>query len=325
MASLGYTSWMTVTAPIQELAAESRSTPVFSGHESFPLRFTWLTKAVQAVARDPAVFAAEEAMVTLGVGKNMVRAMRHWALSAGVITQVPSPNKSRTPHHHPTDFGRALFSTKGWDQYMEDPATVWLIHWRLAANPRLGSWYWLFNQFRGVEFDKRQLVQELLRFCQASGDGELSEDTIGRDVDCLLRAYVQSDPDKRLSREELLDCPLTELGLVRRGGVADGYGIPRSRRDSLPDRILAFAIVEFWERVAPRSETLSFEHLSYTAAGPGQVFKISENALVEALVRLETVTGGAIRFGDTAGLRQLYRTRKLKAESLLHDHYSSSS
>ena len=48
----------------------------FGRHESFPLRFGWITKGLDALADDPNVFAAEDATVTLGVGKNMVAAMR---------------------------------------------------------------------------------------------------------------------------------------------------------------------------------------------------------------------------------------------------------
>ena len=48
-----------------------------SGHESFPCRYTWLPKAVQGLAHDVKLFGDEDqAMVTLGVGKNMVRSIR---------------------------------------------------------------------------------------------------------------------------------------------------------------------------------------------------------------------------------------------------------
>jgi len=50
--------------------------PSFSGHESFPLRYGWLKKCVDAVAEDAVFFARDDAMVALGVGKNMVRAVK---------------------------------------------------------------------------------------------------------------------------------------------------------------------------------------------------------------------------------------------------------
>lgn len=40
---------------------------------SFPFRNTWLTKGVLACAKDPLAFTRKDAMVELGVGKNMSR------------------------------------------------------------------------------------------------------------------------------------------------------------------------------------------------------------------------------------------------------------
>ena len=44
----------------------------FSGHETFPFRYSWMKKGVDAVAADPNVFGDDEAMSILRVGKNMV-------------------------------------------------------------------------------------------------------------------------------------------------------------------------------------------------------------------------------------------------------------
>ena len=59
----------------------------FSGHESFPLRYPWLKKGFDAVAADAGAFLRDDAVATLGVGKNMVRAIRHWCLAAGVLVE----------------------------------------------------------------------------------------------------------------------------------------------------------------------------------------------------------------------------------------------
>jgi hypothetical protein len=57
-----------------------------SGHETFPCRYTWLPKAVRGLSKNPQLFSNEDqAMVDLGVGKNMVRAIRYWARAAGLV------------------------------------------------------------------------------------------------------------------------------------------------------------------------------------------------------------------------------------------------
>jgi hypothetical protein len=57
----------------------------FSGHETFACRYAWLPKALQAIQSDPRVFADDdEAIVELGVGKNMVRSIRFWVEASGM-------------------------------------------------------------------------------------------------------------------------------------------------------------------------------------------------------------------------------------------------
>src|ERR1035437_1834804 len=61
----------------------------FSGHETFVFRYGWLKKAYDAVRENPQSFGDDQAIVTLGVGKNMVRSIRHWALATGVLAEEP--------------------------------------------------------------------------------------------------------------------------------------------------------------------------------------------------------------------------------------------
>src|ERR1022692_3922954 len=68
---------------------ESRHVPAyrFSGHETFPFRYSWLPKAVVELTANAELFSNDErAMVRLGVGKNMVKAIRFWVQAAGIAT-----------------------------------------------------------------------------------------------------------------------------------------------------------------------------------------------------------------------------------------------
>ena len=57
----------------------------FSGHETFPCRYAWLPKAYRAIQKNANAFSdEEEAMVELGVGKNMARAIRFWVQATGI-------------------------------------------------------------------------------------------------------------------------------------------------------------------------------------------------------------------------------------------------
>jgi len=81
------------------MVALQEVTAKFSGHETFTLRYGWLTKAVAAVKSDPEIFSRDDAMVSLGVGKNMVRSIRHWSTSLGIVEEddTVTNNRGRYP------------------------------------------------------------------------------------------------------------------------------------------------------------------------------------------------------------------------------------
>ena len=57
----------------------------FSGHQTFPFRYAWLPKGVGAVREDPEAFLQPDALVRLGVGKNMVASIRFWCEALGLF------------------------------------------------------------------------------------------------------------------------------------------------------------------------------------------------------------------------------------------------
>lgn len=56
----------------------------FSGHESFPCKALWLKKGYDFVVAGKD-FNRHEAVIELGVGKNMVAAIRFWMRAFGII------------------------------------------------------------------------------------------------------------------------------------------------------------------------------------------------------------------------------------------------
>ena len=135
----------------------SNATLSFSGHETFVLRYGWLKKAYEAVCNDRSVFLRDDAVVSLGVGRNMVRSMRHWALASGVLAEEP---KSRGTKLRPTEFGDFLFGRNRRDPFLEDINSLWLIHWKLSTNElRSTTWHWAFNFLRSTEFSIDALVR----------------------------------------------------------------------------------------------------------------------------------------------------------------------
>ena len=295
-----------------------------SGHETFPLRYGWLKKAFDEVsdAESPAanrtIFSGEDATARFGVGKNMVASIRHWAIAAGTIEE-------NSHHLQPTSLGRLLFDDiVGLDPYMEEPATSWLTHWRLAGHPEKTTWFWAFNHFPALNFERDMLVRGVANLAREQGWTRASHATIRRDVSCFVRTYAPHPASRQASYEDSLESPLTELGLIRPTGGRDGFRFVRGPKPSLGAGVFCYAVSDFWNRFSNDVNTLSFEALAHEAGSPGRVFVLDENELVELLEDLEAVSGGVYRWSETAGLKQLIRERALsieEAEDLVRKDY----
>jgi len=277
----------------------------FSGHETFPFRYSWLKKGVDAVSHDPEVFNREDALVKLGVGKNMVRSIRHWCLTAGLLREERASGSRRLAVSW---LGHYLFGEDGRDPYLEDPATLWLLHWQISTNYRRATtWYWVFSFWHQSEFRKEWLVQRLMEVVKMQGWQRISPSSISRDVDCFVRTYVPAHASKVLGLEDTLDCPLVELGLIQELPGRRTYKLVRGDKPTLPDPIFAYAVVDYWQRVAPRSSSLSFEELAHGAGSPGRAFLLDENSLVERLERFDHITFGRFVYRESAGIKQILR------------------
>lgn len=303
-----------------ELAGHSFS---FSGHETFVFRYPWLKKAVDAVAIDPRVFGQEDSIVTLGVGKNMVRSIRHWGLATGVLQEEP---KTRGTSMLLTSFGKFLFGDDmlaGVDPYLEDPNSLWLLHWNLLSNgDRSTTWQWAFNRFPSNEFTREGLAQSISDECQRLNLQPPTEGTLRRDVEVFIRTYLSSRAAKTAAIEDSLDCPLTELGLVEEVSGTDLLKIKRGPKTTLSNEVFAYCLVDFWNRTAVALTSLAFGDIAYAQNSPGAIFKLDENSLVERLEALHDTTNGALSYTETAGLKQVYRHKpEVAPTTWLTKHY----
>ena len=191
-------------------------------------------------------------IAVFGVGKNMVASMRHWAKATGVI--VESESKSvRT-----TELGRPLFGPNGIDPYVEHPTTLWLIHWQLAARPDKTTWFWAFNHYSGITFERDGFIGKLARFARDRNWSRAANATIRNDVACFIRTYVARQPDGRTGHDDALESPITELGLIKAIGRNDGFRFARGPKTTLGDGVFTYALIDFWSpTLRTRSRCLS--------------------------------------------------------------------
>ena len=296
---------MTLNEPI-ELA--------FAGHETFPLRQQWLKKSVDHVnkaeqdARSDHCFDSdsEDVIIELGVGKNMVKAMRFWALATGFVEKKPEKKSELQV----TGIGNLIFNdADGLDPYGENPATTWLVHWNLASRPdRLTVFWYLFNKVNRSTVTRTQLLEQIFEFAQGRSK-RVTENTIKRDIEVCFRSYVPSfGARSKKTTEEIVEPMLSDLGILN-SLSRDEVELYRSRRPTLPAELFIYAVMDYWNQRADQSSTLDFIHLNDIGA-PGRVFKLSEPAVYDYLERLEELTDGALAWTEQAGVRCIGRQKK---------------
>lgn len=232
----------------------------------------------------------------------MVSAIRHWALACDVLKE------GAKGQIEPGAIGEFLFGKDAADSYLERPASCWLVHWLLAGRAtRSTTWFWVFNRITQQTFERSDVIDGLMALAKQRSL-RVSEVTLKRDLDVCLRCY--SPRDGGSETDDAAEPLLADLGLLSEG-PAGVFQFHRGQQQTLPNGIFAFALLEFWRRwediTSSGQTTLSFETIAHDYGSPGRVFKLDENAVAERLLALEVETNGAIRWSDTAGVRQVIR------------------
>jgi hypothetical protein len=275
-----------------------------------------LNKAYDAVTdtskeKRKEIFTREEAIADFGVGKNMVAAIKHWALTTGILSEPDG-------HLEVTPLGEFLLGPDGVDPYLESPASLWLLHWNIATNHlRATTWYWAYGYYASLVFDQEKLLTEITQLGKDRGWKRMSATTLKRDVECFVKTYATSTRRSGADiTEDSLESPLAELALIKPTGFRGSYQFQRGAKPSLPDEIFAYSLLKFWESFT-EAKTLSMEAIAFEPGSPGRVFKLDEESVTERLVRIENSSHGLFRWTDTAGLSQVLRTEKrFRSDSL---------
>ena len=258
----------------------------FARHETFHPRYSWFRKAYAHVTDDPRIFSRPDAPVEIGVGKNMVRAIRFWGTAARLIIDDPLNAKGREAKCVPTRRGRALFGTDGWDPYMEDPGTLWLLHWLLLApkKSRLPVWWLAFNEFNAVEFAEADLQTAVSTLLDGVPEWHKPHpNSINKDISALLRAYAPAHRTGRTRIDDMLDCPLRELNLLSHSPATSQYRFTLGPKPTLPSEVVAYAALDYVALMEVRGSTVTISRLVHGPGAPGRVFKLSESEFLDAL------------------------------------------
>ena len=279
----------------------------FSGHESFPCKTLWLKKGYDFLVKGKN-FNSPETVIDLGVGKNMVASIRYWLRAFGI-----------TENDEITELGKYLFDDKkGKDCYIEDLATLWLLHFNLVFSKE-ASLYNLF--FCGVQRERTQFEREQvqtyvkLKVAETGKENTYNENTVKKDIGVLLQNY--SLPQKTQSNEDFSSL-LIDLDLIRQNSTGKEYYFNVEGKRKVVKEIFMYALLRLKEQTG--DNTISFETIQDQI---GLAFCMSDYETIQMLKQLAETYAEYMSYSDVAGIRQVQFTKDLDKTKVLDDYYEA--
>lgn len=270
----------------------------YAKHESFHIREGWLSKGMDAIHQAPRALRRETAPVDLGLGRNMVRALRFWLVATGLTRQTWENQLMQVL----TPFGELVWR---YDRYLEDEGTLWLIHYHLACSKDgATAWYWFFNHCAYTVFDQETFVEELGQWAINHEERKpVAQRTLERDFQVLVRTYLPTGRDR--SPEDLMESPLAELGLLE---VVDRrqYRLLQPDPDRLHPLIVLYVLLQRCPGEPWPERQIGLTQVLREPMSVGRVFNLGAAGLIDVLNRLEMrYPEWAVRLVRAAGLDRL--------------------
>lgn len=265
-------------------------------HETFSIREGWIEKGLNSFSLFGAkAFSKESGTKTLGIGTNMVKALKYWMVGSNLIT--PSQNPALT------EFGTLLLE---YDPYMEDMFSWWMLHYYLVTNeiesPVL---YYAFNRYKGKYIDKDTLKDEAVASF-INRYPNCNEKLVAEDSQMVIRLYF--DDSKDTNPEDNMSSPLSNLNLLEKDLSGSTYVKKQADFDSLHYLIVFYALTELYDDSFDISEAYEAEK------SPCKVFNLSNGMFNQYIGLMKN--NGLITLNKTAGLNTVYINKKLSLSEL---------
>lgn len=242
----------------------------------------------------------------------MVTSMRYWGFYSGLLQQDKD--------FYINSFMKKILSDDGYDPWLENPASLWLVHRNLATNPNLFTYYWFFNHWNMSEFNKEQLVSDILEGLEVNSLPLPSISTLKRDVDCFLGVY-SAKKTKGDAGEDSIESPLTELGLIVPQGTTDFFLRKYGSKPSISSYTFIFYLLLFWDLFSKKAKTISVDAICYEPHSPGRLLQIDEETICSYLQMIGSDTDGMIEWSETAGMKQIILNKEIDLARTAFDFF----
>lgn len=266
----------------------------FSQHQSFYIRYKWITKALNSIELDEgAFFNNKDNYLKLGIGKNMFTSLKYWFYASKIA------EKGNDGNYHLTNFGHIL---KIYDINCLRNDTISIIHYHICSDSdNSETWYWFFNILKSNVISKDSLINSLLPSWVESQGKKISPNSLKRDIECLVQFYTvkenSTDPEDTIYSE------FSKLGLVEEIKLPDGNRAIKKLRSDV-DKIgfdaLMYVLLDYCKK--NNQYMVSVEDIINEKNLWGKIYNFDKQTIMEALNVLSLKGDNAIVFNRTNNL-----------------------
>ena len=277
--------------------------PIFSGHESFACKSHWLKRGYDFV-RGENNFNDEDAVVRLGVGKNMVASIKFWLKAIGLLKDAGLVALAN--HLFDDDNGK--------DPYLEDIGTLWLLHFLLIQTDYATIYKTTFVDYHRqrniIEKSKLQNYIKHICFDETGYKNLYNDNTVKRDIGVMLHNYcAKNGGNVNIEDSNSLFAPLNLICETEKNTYRFNY----DTRSDVPSLIFLYALLIKFEG----QNSISFEDITELAL----IFCLTNNDLLDIINYLCDLYPSEIVFSDVAGIKELQFRATLNSIDVLDRYY----
>jgi len=280
----------------------------FSGHETFNCRPIWLKKGYDYANRGK-LFNDDDSVIELGVGKNMVSSIKFWLRAFGFYNLYKNELDG---------LSHDLLNDNGFDPFLEDDATLYLLHYLLIKNVKISSIYNLaFTKLskEKLEFSTENLLSFIERKCLKE-NVDFNEKTLKNDINVFLKNYIPSS-DKKGGLEDNYSGLFYDLRYINKVKSSSGelkYRFNINDGKYLPEIVFLFVLLEKFEDSVSISMEAIRDHVSI-------IFLMEKQGTYTMIERLVDMYPEYITFKDDGGRQEVQIKGEINKLELLRRYY----
>lgn len=242
----------------------------------FPLRISWFPRLVDRYRRVGFVPSnLEDVACDLGLGKNMVKSLRAWGRTAGILSAKGEL----------TDLAKLLFLQ--YDPFLERGESVALLHFLISSNFRqLSACTWVFNFLLDDHFLMNDAIEGFKQYLDCD-NRSYSHGTLRGDVEPVLRMHT---PHDNIADSDIGDRFFAQLGLIhtdRKKSQALYCRTWVNERLFVSDRVVEFSLLRTLAMRRAGSSALSSLYVANDSRlSPGSIFGLTQDGFYASVERI---------------------------------------